>query len=108
MRSALTANTAFSVMGNRIRVNPLDVGWMASNHEQERQRAGGDPDGEAQAAANLPFGRHADPAKAARAMNFIVSDDAGLLTGAFVDFDQSVRGAVAAGMPVAEGPMRLG
>jgi NAD(P)-dependent dehydrogenase (short-subunit alcohol dehydrogenase family) len=105
--TTLTANTAFSVMANRIRVNQLNVGWMASDHEREIQAEGGDPDWEATAAAALPFGRLVDPNEAARAVNFLVSDDAGLMTGAIVNFDQSVWGAVAAGMPVPNGPMRL-
>lgn len=105
--TTLTANTAFSVMANRIRVNQLNVGWMASDHEREIQAAGGDPDWEAKATAALPFGRLVDPAEAARAVNFLVSDDAGLMTGAIVNFDQSVWGAVAAGMPVPDGPMAL-
>lgn len=105
--TTLTANTAFSVMANRIRVNQLNVGWMASDHEREIQAEGGDPDWEAKAKAALPFGRLVDPAEAARAVNFLVSDDAGLMTGAIVNFDQSVWGAVAGGMPVPEGPMRL-
>lgn len=106
--TTLTANTAFSVMGNRIRVNQLNVGWMASDHERALQAAeSGDPDWEAKAAAGLPFGRLVDPAEAARAVNFLVSDDAGLMTGAIVNFDQSVWGAVAGGMPVPSGPMRL-
>jgi NAD(P)-dependent dehydrogenase (short-subunit alcohol dehydrogenase family) len=105
--TTLTANTAFSVMANRIRVNQLNVGWMASDHEREIQKANGDPDWEAKAAAALPFGRLIDPAEAARAVNFLVSDDAGLMTGAIVNFDQSVWGAVAGGMPVPDGPMAL-
>ena len=105
--TTLTANTAFSVMANRIRVNQLNVGWMASDHEREIQADGGDPDWEAKAKAALPFGRLVDPDEAARAVNFLVSDDAGLMTGAIVNFDQSVWGAVAGGMPVPDGPMRL-
>lgn len=105
--TTLTANTAFSVMANRIRVNQLNVGWMASDHEREIQAAGGDADWEAKAAANLPFGRLVDPDEAARAVNFLVSDDAGLMTGAIVNFDQSVWGAVPEGMPVPKGPMAL-
>lgn len=105
--TTLTANTAFSVMANRIRVNQLNVGWMASDHEREIQNAGGDPDWETKAAAALPFGRLVDPNEAARAVNFLVSDDAGLMTGAIVNFDQSVWGAVAGGMPVPDGPMGL-
>ena len=105
--TTLTANTAFSVMANRIRVNQLNVGWMASDHEREIQAEGGDPDWEAKAKAALPFGRLVDPAEAARAVNFLVSDDAGLMTGAIVIVDPSVWGAVAGGMPVPDGPMRL-
>ncbi len=105
--TTLTANTAFSVMANRIRVNQLNVGWMASDHEREIQADGGDPDWEAKAAAALPFGRLVDPNEAARAVNFLVSDDAGLMTGAIINFDQSVWGAVAEGMPVPKGPMQI-
>lgn len=106
--STLTRNTAFSVMGNRIRVNQLNVGWMASDHERELQKAeSNDPDWEAKAAAKLPFGRLVDPAEAARAVNFLVSADAGLMTGAVVNYDQSVWGAAAGGMPVPNGPLRL-
>ncbi|GGW38759.1 short-chain dehydrogenase [Gemmobacter lanyuensis] len=105
--TTLTANTAFSVMANRIRVNQLNVGWMASDHERALQAESGDPDWEAKAAAALPFGRLVDPAEAARAVNYLVSDDAGLMTGAIVNFDQSVWGAVSEGMPVPKGPMQV-
>jgi NAD(P)-dependent dehydrogenase (short-subunit alcohol dehydrogenase family) len=106
--STLTANTAFSVMANRIRVNQLNVGWMASDNELELQaRESGDPHWMKKATANLPFGRLVDPQEAARAVNFLVSDEAGLMTGAIVNYDQSVWGAVAGGMPVPTGPMKL-
>jgi NAD(P)-dependent dehydrogenase (short-subunit alcohol dehydrogenase family) len=94
-------------MGNRIRVKQLNVGWMASDNERSLQAQDGDPDWEAKAAARLPFGRLVDPEEATRAINFLVSDDAGLMTGAIVNFDQSVWGAVADGMPVPDGPLRL-
>ena len=105
--TTLTANTAFSVMANRIRVNQLNVGWMASDNERALQTASGGADWEARAAAALPFGRLVDPDEAARAVNFLVSDDAGLMTGAIVNFDQSVWGAVAGAMPVPGAPMTL-
>jgi NAD(P)-dependent dehydrogenase (short-subunit alcohol dehydrogenase family) len=106
--ATLTRNTAFSVMKNRIRVNQLNVGWMASDHERELQaEATGDPNWETKAVAALPFGRLIDPAEAARTVNFIVSDDAGLMTGAVVNFDQTVWGAAAGVMPVPESPMTL-
>jgi NAD(P)-dependent dehydrogenase (short-subunit alcohol dehydrogenase family) len=104
--ATLTRNTAFSVMKNRIRVNQLNVGWMASDHERELQAAAtGDPDWEAKAAAALPFGRLVDPMEAARAVNFIVSDDAGMMTGTVVNYDQTVWGATAGIMPVPDKPL---
>jgi NAD(P)-dependent dehydrogenase (short-subunit alcohol dehydrogenase family) len=106
--TTLTANTAFSVMGNRIRVNQLNVGWMASDNELELQAAEkGDPNWMEKAVEHLPFGRLVDPEEAARAVNFLVSDDAGLMTGSIVNFDQSVWGAAAGAMPVPDGPMKL-
>ena len=89
--ATLTANTAFAVMANRIRVNQLNPGWMSTDNERALQLAeSGDPDWEAEANARLPFGRLIDPAEVARAVNFLVSDDAGLMTGAIVNFDQGV------------------
>jgi NAD(P)-dependent dehydrogenase (short-subunit alcohol dehydrogenase family) len=106
--ATLTRNTAFSVMKNRIRVNQLNIGWMASDHERELQAAEtGDPDWEAKAIIDLPFGRLIDPAEAARAVNFLVSDDAGLMTGAVINYDQSVWGAAARSMPVPLSPMQI-
>jgi hypothetical protein len=99
--ATLTRNTAFSVMKNRIRVNQLDVGWMASDHERELQaEATGDPDWEVKAVAALPFGRLVDPAEAARTVNFLVSEDAGLMTGAVINYDQTVLGAASGPMAV--------
>jgi NAD(P)-dependent dehydrogenase (short-subunit alcohol dehydrogenase family) len=105
--STLTANTAFSVMGNRIRVNQLNVGWMASDNEREIQAATNGDDWEKEAVKKLPFGRLIDPEEAARAVNFMVSSDSGLMTGAIINYDQSVWGAVSGGMPVPDGPMTL-
>lgn len=106
--ATLTANTAFAVMGNRIRVNQLNPGWMSTDNERDLQLAeSGDPDWETKARAHLPFGRLIDPDEVAKAVNFIVSSDAGLMTGAIVNFDQSVWGAFPAGPPVPQGPMKL-
>ena len=106
--ATLTRNTAFAVAANRIRVNQLSIGWMASDHERALQLAeSGDPDWESKASARLPFGRLVDPAEVARAVNFLVSDDAGLMTGAVVNFDQSVWGGYPGQAPAPEGPMRL-
>jgi len=106
--ATLTRNTAFAVMANRIRVNQLDIGWMASDNERALQeRESGDAAWEAKAAARLPFGRLVDPAEVARVVNFIASDDAGLMTGAVINFDQSVWGAYPSQAPAPDGPMGL-
>jgi hypothetical protein len=50
---------------------------VASDNERLLQAAeGGDPDWMEKAASQLPFGRLIDPEEAARAVNFLVSDDA--------------------------------
>ncbi|MBV1701995.1 MAG: SDR family oxidoreductase [Hyphomicrobiales bacterium] len=106
--TTLTANTAFSVMRNRIRVNQLNIGWMASDNERQLQAAeSNDPDWLEKVESQQPFGRLIDPEEAARAINFLVSGDAGLMTGAIVNFDQSVWGAVAGAMPAPDAPMKL-
>ena len=92
--ATLTRNTAFSLMRNRIRVNQLNIGWMASDGEDRIQREyhGATDDWLEKAAAEQPFGRLLDPAEVARAVTFLASADAGMMTGAVVNFDQSVWG----------------
>ena len=106
--ATLTRNTAFAVMGNRIRVNQLDIGWMAADNARALQeRESGDQDWQSKAAAGLPFGRLIDPVEVARVVNFMASDDAGLMTGAVINFDQSVWGAYSGQAPAPDVPMRL-
>jgi NAD(P)-dependent dehydrogenase (short-subunit alcohol dehydrogenase family) len=102
----LTRNTAFALLKNRIRVNQLNVGWMSSDHERALQLAeSGDPDREKKANARLPFGRLVEPAEAARAVTFMVSAEAGLMTGAVINFDQTVWGGGDSSMPVPDRAM---
>lgn len=99
--ATLTRNTGYALMRNRIRVNQLDIGWMASDGEDRVQREyhGADPDWLSKAAAAQPFGRLLDPAEVARAVGFLASDDSGMMTGSVVHFDQSVWGAYDGGPP---------
>lgn len=92
--ATLTLNTAYALLRNRIRVNGLNIGWMASEGEDRTQREyhGGDPDWLAKAAAKQPFGRLVDPQEVARAVAFLSSAESGLMTGAMVNYDQSVWG----------------
>ena len=104
-----TRNTAFALMRNRIRVNQLNIGWMSSEGEDRIQRLyHGAKDGWLEkASAQQPFGRLVDPAEVARAVTFFSSEDAGLMTGAVVHFDQSVWGGYEAGPPVPSTPLSL-
>jgi NAD(P)-dependent dehydrogenase (short-subunit alcohol dehydrogenase family) len=93
--ATLTRNAGFGLLRNRIRVNQLDIGWMASEGEDRIQREyhGADDDWLARASAAQPFGRLVQPGEVARACAFLASDDSGLMTGAVIQFDQSVWGA---------------
>ncbi|WP_411035768.1 SDR family oxidoreductase [Shinella sp. BYT-45] len=91
----LTRNTAYAVLRNRIRVNGLNIGWMASEGEDRIQREyhGAADDWLAKAAAAQPFGRLVDPAEVARACAYLSSEESGLMTGSVICFDQSIWGA---------------
>ncbi|OYR22023.1 SDR family oxidoreductase [Brucella thiophenivorans] len=91
----LTRNVAYSVLRNRIRVNSLNIGWMASDGEDRIQREfhGAPANWLDEAVKNQPFGRLIDPAEVARAIAFLASEESGLMTGAIVNFDQSIWGA---------------
>ena len=91
----LTRNTAYGLLRNHIRVNQLNIGWMASEGEDRIQREyhNADPDWLEKAAASQPFGRLVDPQEVARACAYLASDESGLMTGSAICFDQSVWGA---------------
>ncbi|MBA3517637.1 MAG: SDR family oxidoreductase [Rhizobiales bacterium] len=91
----LTKNIAYSVAWRRIRVNALNLGWMDTPNEdaiQRRYHSEG-RDWLPQAEAKQPFGRLLKTDEVARAIAFLASDESGMMTGALIDFDQSVIGA---------------
>lgn len=92
--AGLTKNAAFSLMPWRIRVNGLNVGWMATPGEDAivRKYHGAQDGWLEKASAEQPFGRLVDPKEVARATAFLASSESGLMTGANIDFDQSVLG----------------
>ena len=91
----LTRNCAFSLMRDRIRVNLLNPGWMDTPTEDQTQRRWhGATDGWLEAAEKQqPLGRLIKPDELARTICFLLSDESGLMSGAVIDFDQSVLGA---------------
>ncbi|MEG3111898.1 MULTISPECIES: SDR family oxidoreductase [Pantoea] len=92
--ATLTRNTAFATLRNNIRVNALNIGWMASEGEDRimKQYHGAEDNWLEKAAADLPFGRLIDPHEVARAVVFLASEQSGLMTGSVVNYDQSVWG----------------
>lgn len=99
--ATLTRNSGYALMRNQIRVNQLDIGWMASDGEDRVQREyhHAEADWLAKAAAAQPFGRLLAPEEVARAVLFLASGDSGMMTGAVIHFDQSVWGAYDGGPP---------
>ena len=107
--ATLTRNSGYALMRNKIRVNQLNIGWMASDGEDRIQREyhGADADWLEKAAAEQPFGRLIDPAEVARAVTFLSSSDSGMMTGSVIQFDQSVWGGYSFAPPTPEEPMAL-
>ena len=91
----LTKNIAFSLMRDHIRVNLLNLGWMdtPAEHLVQRDVHGLGEDWLVRAEAEQPFGRLIKPEEAARTICYLLSDESGMMTGASLDFDQSVVGA---------------
>jgi NAD(P)-dependent dehydrogenase (short-subunit alcohol dehydrogenase family) len=92
--AVLTKNTAYALMRHRIRVNALNIGWMDTPGEDTIQRTvhGSDDSWLPAAEARQPFGRLLKANEVARAIAFLASDESGMMTGAAVEFDQSVQG----------------
>lgn len=92
--ATLTRNAGFALMRNRIHVNQLSIGWMNSDHERKLvESETGDAGFIDRAAAAKPFGRILDPKEVAKAVLWLASEDSGMMTGAIVNFDQSIWGA---------------
>ena len=82
-------------MRDGIRINGLNIGWMNTPGEHTIQKVAHDapPDWLDKAGAGLPLGRLLDPREVARATAFLLSAESMPMSGALVDFDQSVQGA---------------
>ena len=92
----LTRNAANSQREHRIRVNALNIGWMATPAEHAVQRLEGQPeDWLAKADASAPFGRILRPRDVATMVVYLLSDEARMMTGALIDLDQHVMGVYA-------------
>jgi NAD(P)-dependent dehydrogenase (short-subunit alcohol dehydrogenase family) len=91
----MTRALANALKRDRIRINTLNIGWTNTPREHVVQTTmDGQPENWLEAASrSRPFGRLIEPDEVARAIAFLCSDESGLMTGAVVDFDQTVIGA---------------
>lgn len=92
----LSKNLANGLRFDRIRVNALNIGWTATpaEHELQANVHGLGQDWLERTSKAQPFGRLLAPEDVAKALAFMASDESGLMTGAVIDFDQKVIGAV--------------
>jgi NAD(P)-dependent dehydrogenase (short-subunit alcohol dehydrogenase family) len=90
----LTKNTAHALRSARIRVNGLNIGWMATPNEHAVQLAEGKPENWLELADNaMPFGRILRPRDVSELIAYLFSDQSKMMTGSLIDFDQNVFGA---------------
>lgn len=91
--ATLTKNSANALRFDRIRVNAINMGWTATDAEHQVQLAMGKPENWLeQAEAQQPFGRLLRPLDIAKLAAYLISDDAQMMTGSIIDFDQNVMG----------------
>ena len=90
----LTRNVAGALLNDRIRVNGLILGWVDTpgEHATLKRFHGAADDWLAEAEKSRPFGRLMKPDEVARAIAYLASAESGLMTGALIDFDQTVLG----------------
>lgn len=93
--AALTKNLAQAHRRDRIRVNGIACGWMDTEGEDATQRKYHDAgdDWLAKAEAAQPFGQLVKPAEVAGLASYLLAPEAGVMTGAVIDYDQNVAGA---------------
>lgn len=93
--ATLTKNAANAHLADRIRVNGINMGWSATptEHRMQAETLGKGDDWLAAVAQTMPLGRLLEVDEVARLAVFLLSDAAGLMTGALIDLEQSVVGA---------------
>lgn len=90
----LVRSAAFSLMTDNIRINLLNPGWMDTPAEHETQMKFHDApeDWLVAAEASRPTGRLLKPQEVARGICFLASAESGMMSGASIDFDQTILG----------------
>jgi NAD(P)-dependent dehydrogenase (short-subunit alcohol dehydrogenase family) len=93
--STLTRNAANAHRHDAIKVNGINMGWVATDGEKIMQAdtLGRGPNWIEEVEASLPFGRMVKVEEVANLAVFLLSDASGPMTGALVDQEQWVVGA---------------
>lgn len=94
--AVLTRNAAHAHMAHNIRVNGIMLGWVATPAEDRLQASlpGQGPDWQAKVSAGLPLGRLVRAEEAARLAAFLLGEASVPMSGALIDFEQKVAGAL--------------
>ncbi|TIV24503.1 MAG: SDR family oxidoreductase, partial [Mesorhizobium sp.] len=92
----LTKNVASAYRKNRIRCNAVLPGWMDTEGEAIVQKKwhGASDDWLEKAEAAQPMGQLVKPAQLARLITYMLSPQAGVMTGSLVDYDQNIAGVI--------------
>ncbi len=89
----LTKNVANSQLTHRTRSNGICIGWTDTPNEHKAQLAAGEPKNWLEIAERQqPFRRLLKPRDIAALTAYLLSDEAEMMTGAIIDFDQKVIG----------------
>lgn len=94
--ATLTKNVANAYRFNRIRCNAVLPGWMDTEGEDVVQKKWHEASDDwlKKAEAAQPMGQLAKPAQLARLITYMLSPQAGVMTGSLVDYDQNIAGVV--------------
>jgi NAD(P)-dependent dehydrogenase (short-subunit alcohol dehydrogenase family) len=92
----ITRNAAHAHMADRIRVNGINLGWVATEAEMHMQAdvLGKGTGWLEEEAARLPLRRLVTAEECARLAVFLLGDASVPMSGAIVDLDQKVAGAI--------------
>jgi NAD(P)-dependent dehydrogenase (short-subunit alcohol dehydrogenase family) len=102
--AGLTKNAAHAHRWDKIRINGLNMGWSATDGEDQTQRRaaqsgdvraqGAGEDWQTAVGASLPMGKLGQPDEIADFVAFLLSDRSGVVTGSVIDWDQTVIGGL--------------
>ena len=93
--ATFTKNVANALRFDRIRVNGISIGWMYTPNEHQVQVESGQPeDWLEQVEKKQPLGRILRPQDVAYLTAYLLSEQAQMMTGSIIDFDQKVIGGL--------------